>query len=95
MKQIDNGTETWELDNGKSLTGIHNREDCVGKHCVFHNQSDNHMSDWYLHWRDDRGIFERICKHNVGHPDIDQFEYWEAMEMTYLKIHGCDGCCYG
>lgn len=53
------------------------------------------MSDWYVLWRDDRGIFERVCSHGTGHPDPDQFEYWFQHDMEAEKIHGCCGCCSG
>ncbi|RLC99385.1 MAG: hypothetical protein DRI65_17300 [Chloroflexota bacterium] len=94
MKQIENNTETWELDNGLKLSGVHTKENCGGTYCVFHNPSGHHMSTWRMHWRDDKGIFERICEHGVGHPDPDQFEYWESNDMHHLKVHGCDGCCH-
>ena len=44
------------------------------------------MRDWPQHFRDDRGIMERICPHGVGHPDPDDYLAGDGM-------HGCDGCC--
>jgi hypothetical protein len=37
-------------------------------------------------WRADRGIWEGLCPHGIGHP-------------VHLKhgdsgVHGCDGCCH-
>lgn len=33
---------------------------------------------WIRHYRDDKGTWEYICPHGVGHEYI---------------LHGCDGCC--
>jgi hypothetical protein len=51
------------------------------------------MRGWTLHWRGDRGIFERICEHGVGHPDPDQFDYWIETRQKHQMVHGCCGCC--
>ena len=85
--------ETWELDSGLSLSGVHNEKDCTGR-CVFHNPTKHHMAEWRLYWRDDRSIFERICQHGIGHPDPDQFSYWKATGQDGQEVHGCDGCCH-
>lgn len=62
--------------------------------CVIHSPTDHHMREWDLHWRDDRGIFERICPtHGTGHPDPDQFEYWDMTDQQWQAVHGCCGCC--
>jgi len=50
------------------------------------------MSEWPIIWRDDRATFERICEHGVGHPDPDQFPFWEETNQMYQAVHGCDGC---
>jgi hypothetical protein len=84
--------EIWVLE-GVKLGGVHFRENCGGEHCVIHKPSDHHMREWRLHWRDDRQIFERICVHGVGHPDPDQFEYWDLTGQEHQSVHGCDGCC--
>ena len=52
------------------------------------------MRTWRLHWRGDRGIFERICQHGVGHPDPDQFEFWRVTGQEWQGVHGCDMCCH-
>jgi hypothetical protein len=79
--------------NVTTLLNPHEREACAGRPCVIHNPSLHHMREWTLYWRDDRGIFERICPHGVGHPDPDQFEYWENIRAEHESVHGCDGCC--
>lgn len=60
------------------LVNVHPELACAGRDCVIHNPTDHHMRSWPLHWRNDRGLFERICTHGVGHPDPDQFAYWRA-----------------
>ncbi len=36
------------------------------------------IKKWEKHYRDDKGVWELICEHGIGHePDV----------------HGCDGCC--
>ena len=58
--------------------------------CVIHEPSDHHMIGWKTHWRGDRGLMERICPHDIGHPDPDHLDY--SNEQTD-GVHGCDGCC--
>ncbi len=86
-------SESWELPDGKVLTGVHEGGDCVDWPCVIHAPTDHHMRDWHLIWRGDRAIFERICAHAVGHPDPDQFKYWDETGQEAQGVHGCDGCC--
>lgn len=78
---------------GIRLKNVHSPERCAGRTCIVHNQTDHHMRVWRLHWRDDRGIFERICPHGIGHPDPDQFDYWRDNRRMSEAVHGCDGCC--
>ncbi len=75
-----------KLENSDEvITNVHSPEKCKGEHCPIHKMSDHHMRGWPQHWRNDRGIMERICEHGVGHPDPD--------DPCTDKIHGCDGCC--
>lgn len=53
------------------------------------------MKGWALHWRADRGLFERMCSHGIGHPDPDQKDYWRVLGLEHEGVHGCDGCCHG
>lgn len=75
---------------------VHDKDDCSGN-CPIHNQSDHHMKSWPLHWRDDKGIFERIDPLGVGHPDPDSIKYIEkcyGIEVANsVSLHGCDGFC--
>lgn len=78
-----------------SLRNVHDPALCVGRRCVVHNRSGHHMRDWWLHWRDDRGLFERLCVHGIGHPDPDQGDWWRESGQEWQGVHGCDGCCSG
>ncbi len=84
---LEEGTEV--------LVRVHPQAVCSTRStpCVVHRPSSNHMSGWYLLWRSDRGIFERICPHGTGHPDPDQFGFWEETDQEWQGVHGCDGCC--
>lgn len=84
---------TFSLPDGTTLYNVHERSDTCEQSCVIHNPLTNHMSDWQLHWRNDRGIFERICPHGIGHPEPSQYPYWDATHQGHQKVHGCDGCC--
>lgn len=83
-----------EID-GITLVNVHEIDGCAGRVCILHSPTKHHMHTWPLHWRDDRGIFERICDHGVGHPDPDQFDYWDSLgdDDDSRGVHGCDGCC--
>lgn len=75
------------------LVNVHKPNACEGRECVIHNPSDHHMRDWPLAWRNDTGVFERDCPHGIGHPDPDQFKYWDEMGWRHAGVHSCDGCC--
>jgi len=76
-----------------TFDNTHTKNETCEQACVIHNQTDHHMQWWPLHWRSDRGIFERICSHGIGHPDPDQGPYWKATDQDWQFVHGCDGCC--
>lgn len=77
----------------KRLVNVHSPILCVGRPCVVHNPTQHHMRQWALLFRNDRGIFERICVHGIAHPDPDQFDFWEETNQMFAASHGCDGCC--
>lgn len=77
-----------------TFVGVHDYHDTCRTACVMHNPSRHHMRHWTLHWRNDRGIFERLCpEHGTGHPDPDQFAYWRSIDQEWQIVHGCCGCC--
>ena len=75
------------------LHWVHPPSACAGRACVLHNPSDHPMRSWPLRWRDDRGLFERICEHSCGHPDPDQRDFWREIGAEWMGVHGCCGCC--
>lgn len=82
---------------GQRLTNVHaDTEDCA-KGCTVHNPSGHAMREFPTHWRDDRGLMERICPHGVGHPDPDHIAFVERVAgkeaASAESVHGCDGCC--
>lgn len=88
--------EEFKLGNGRKLVNVHSKSDCMGP-CPIHGPSDHHMKDWDLNWRSDLGIFERICKCGVGHPDPDSLSYIRKTDPKLaesLSIHGCCRCCF-
>ena len=89
--------EVYMTGTGQELRGVHERGDCVGVHCVIHNPSDHPLRDRPTHWREDRGLMERICEHGIGHPDPDHLaatEHFRGKEAADAEgVHGCDGCC--
>ena len=84
--------ERWTSGTGQELM-VHNSENCKGEFCPIHNPSNHHMKDWPTHFRDDRGIMERICKCGVGHPDPDDLAFRLKKGSNDTGIHGCCGCC--
>lgn len=86
--------QEWTNPSTGTVMRVHDADHCDPElSCVIHNPSGHHMSSWHLHWRGDRGIFERICPHGIGHPDPDQFEFWAQTCQEWQSVHGCDGCC--
>lgn len=82
------------LSDGTTIRA-HKKKFCSGP-CPIHGPSGHHMITWPLHWRDDRSIFERICPHNIGHPDPDTMAYIKRTHPEHYEsegVHGCDGCC--
>jgi hypothetical protein len=75
------------------LYNVHDYAKCAGRECIIHSPSQRESDVLPLLWRPDRGIFERICPHGVGHPDKAQRDYWLSTDQDYQFVHGCDGCC--
>lgn len=83
------------LSDGTTIRA-HKKKFCTAP-CPIHAPSSHHMITWKLIWRDDRGIFERVCEHGIGHPDPDTLEYFRKTQgeehAQTEAVHGCDGCC--
>lgn len=85
-------------DTGQRLVRTHNAQGCAQSpipNCAIHNPSERAKKLGKLHWRVDRGFFERICEHGVGHPDPDDARFQEGNGREDIWTHGCDGCCWG
>lgn len=80
--------ERWITDTGQVIYA-HKAVLCTPP-CPIHAPSQHTLVGAPRHWRDDRGLIERICKHGVGHPDPDDYGV-RFVEGT--GVHGCDGCC--
>lgn len=92
---IDLGDEIVYITGTKqSVSRIHDPFHCAGEACVIHNPSDHSMREFPTHWRDARGIMERICPHGVGHPDPDDLAFHVRNGREHEGVHGCDGCCF-
>jgi hypothetical protein len=82
---------------GQRLGATHVPDEHCEERCVIHNPSDHCMRDFPTHWREDRGLMERICPHGIGHPDPDHLAFVERVLGTEQAqaegVHGCDGCC--
>lgn len=88
------GMEAYVTGTGQPIA-VHPRGTCTGDYCTIHNPSNHHMREWPTHWREDRGIMERICPHGTGHPDPDDLVFLETVgrDAKVESIHGCCGCC--
>lgn len=79
-------SEVYTTGTGQQMY-THEHGECKVGSCPIHNPSKHVLRDCPTHWRQDRGIMERICPHGVGHPDPD------CMYAQQDTVHACDGCC--
>jgi hypothetical protein len=85
---------------GEKVVGLHPEKPSCKDGCVIHSPSEHGMRGMKTLWRDDRAMMERLCEHNVGHPDPDQVRYWHSVysgsQLFELMVHGCcgHGCCH-
>ena len=94
--EVDSTGATFGIFIGKQkLFNIHLPERCEGHGCSIHHPSAHHMVDWPMLWRSDRLLMERICSHQVSHPDPDDLVYQKSIGIQSAGIHGCceEGCC--
>ena len=78
------------LEHTETVWLTHPQEQCTGEVCTIHNRSNHAMRSFPQHWRADRRIMERICRHGIGHPDPDEYRILNGEDDG---THGCDGCC--
>lgn len=80
----------YELFTFKNVTvRVHTEAGCSPP-CAIHAPTNHHMRMWPMIYRTDRGIIERQCEHDVGHPDPDDYRVRHSVAEG---VHGCDGCC--
>jgi hypothetical protein len=81
------------------LVYVHDPALCAGRPCTIHHRTDHLMRSFPQHFRQDRGIMERICPYGVGHPDPDDLAWRPATYERGIEgrdtasVHGCCGCC--
>lgn len=94
--------DVYVTGTGQRIHRTHDPRNCEGRGCSIHHPSDHAMRSFRTHWRDDRGLMERICEHGVGHPDPDHMAFLREMveagkisqeNASAEGVHGCDGCC--
>lgn len=89
------------LDDGRVrvsngvITSVHSARLCADRvyGCWMHDPRGHALDQAPVHWRDDRGIAERICDHGIGHPDPQDAAYNFHELGRDITGHGCDGCC--
>lgn len=79
----------------RTLTNIHLESACSGRHCVIHDPSDHHMRDLPIIWNAQETQMERLCAHDVTHPDPDDLAYWVSVGSDWKAHHDCcpERCC--
>ncbi len=88
--------------DGVQFIEVHDRADCEGRatraldadeeyRCCVHAPSAHPLRDRPLRWRADRQLMERVCAHNLGHPDPDDLRVRYGFDPG---VHACDGCCH-
>lgn len=88
-----------QLENtDERIFNVHTATLCEGRACTIHNRTDHLMRGFPQHYREDKGLMERVCAHGVGHPDPDEGAYIEARfgygALEAILIHGCcEGRC--
>lgn len=92
---LDEALTRWVDDYGQVVSPVHSPNICLNdKGCTVHNPSNHPMQSFPQLWRGDRGIMERICPHEIGHPDPDEIRLIGKYGWAEA-VHGCDGCCAG
>ena len=73
---------------------VHFISRCEGRNlpCVIHFPSDHRMRAWPMILRE-TALVERVCDHDIGHPDPDSVMWFDSIGIRGYGIHGCDGCC--
>lgn len=97
---IIQATDVYGTPHGINPVRVHSRKHCQNRElpCVVHSPSAHKMSGWPLRWCSDTQVMERMCPHDIGHPDPDHIAYVQSSQEFYTSYstgadHECDGCC--
>ena len=100
QQQPGDDREAYVDGTGQKIVQVHPATpDCFEFGCAIHFPSDHSMQDLPTHYREDRGLMERLCKHGVGHPDPDHIAFvarTRGQEAASVEsVHGCcaELCC--
>jgi hypothetical protein len=85
------GTNIAVLAGGRTLTGAHGIERCIGDTCAIHNVTQHPLSEWPQEYDELERTISRICPHGIMHPDPDDAPYRASTGRS--TRHTCDGCC--
>jgi hypothetical protein len=80
----------WTDDFGNKLINVHEELTCMGPSCPIHAPSNHPMRAFPQQWSLTKYYMERICFHNIAHPDPDDYK-----ATAVWREHNCDGCCKG
>lgn len=82
------------LYNGLEHSSIsiysHEPGECPESICVFHKRTNHHLRHFRQRWNLGLGMMERVCTHNVAHPDPDDISIRSGQNDGK---HSCDACC--
>lgn len=78
-----------------TLWNVHRPGQCQGRACVIHAPSTHQMRDLPLIWNCPEAQMERLCEHDVTHPDPDDLAYWLSVGKPWKAVHTCcpENCC--
>lgn len=83
-----------QLNERDVIQGVHPKKGCTGT-CYIHNKSRHPLRHAPLKINMETGMIERMCEHNIGHPDVDYLRARQESgeDISFMGIHHCDGCC--
>lgn len=80
-------------DDAQTVWWVHRwKPSCVEDGCAIHCPSDHHMLSWPKVMRSDT-LIERLCIHDMPHPDPDSLRFFASVGKASFGEHYCDGCC--
>jgi hypothetical protein len=85
------GAELFVDDTGR-MVFVHPEARCAGQPCCIHAPSGHPMASWPQRWDDTRRIVERVCEHNVGHPDPDDLQHRAGLVGHGAPNAYCEQC---